>query len=285
MSFASASDVLAAHGPVCRTAELRRRGVTKSELARARAAGEIDRVRRGVYAAIDAPEAVRHAARHGGVPACSDAGRMLGLWVLDDPDDAPHIWLGDANHHYDCEDLCRPVLHWDDGAPDTGRPASVRNALLQIAACTGDEAFFVALESALRQSLFPPKDQAWLRRRLPERLRWMLEFARSDADSGLESLVRLRLHRLGIPVRTQVAIDGVGEVDILIGDLLIIEADGRQNHDDPSLRHKDLVRDANAAIRGYITLRFDYAMIVHDWPLVEQAILSRIAAGAHLRRP
>ena len=45
-------------------------------------------------------------------------------------------------------------------------------------------------------------------------------------------------------------------------------------------RHKDLVRDANAAAWGYVTLRFDYALIVHDWDLVEAAILGSLATLA-----
>ena len=33
---------------------------------------------------------------------------------------------------------------------------------------------------------------------------------------------------------------------------------------------------------GYLTLRFDYALIVHDWDLVERAIMAYVAAGRHL---
>ena len=55
-----------------------------------------------------------------------------------------------------------------------------------------------------------------------------------------------------------------------------MEADGVENHEGDRLRHKDLVRDANAAAWGYLTLRFDYAMIVHDWELVESAILGAL---------
>ncbi len=66
-------------------------------------------------------------------------------------------------------------------------------------------------------------------------------------------------------------------MDALIGDRVIVEVDGRENHDGASLRHKDLVRDANAAMWGYVTLRFDYVMVLHDWDLVERAILAALA--------
>jgi hypothetical protein len=37
-----------------------------------------------------------------------------------------------------------------------------------------------------------------------------------------------------------------------------------------------------AAAHGFETLRFDYALIVHDWPTVEQAILAKVARRSHL---
>lgn len=71
-------------------------------------------------------------------------------------------------------------------------------------------------------------------------------------------------------------IAGVGRVDFMLAGRIILEVDGRENHDGPSKRHKDLVRDAAAAAAGYETLRFDYALVIHSWPLVEAAILRRL---------
>ena len=113
----------------------------------------------------------------------------------------------------------------------------------------------------------------WLRQSLGKKGRDLVAFSRTDSDSGLESLLRLRLRTYGWSVRTQVRVVGAGRVDLLIGEWLIVEADGRANHDARSFRHRDLVRDANAASWGHATLRFDYAMIVHDWDLVERAIV------------
>jgi len=78
-------------------------------------------------------------------------------------------------------------------------------------------------------------------------------------------------------VRSQVSVFGVGRVDFLIGDRLIIEIDGRLGHADDVGRHKDLTRDANAASWGYVTLRFDYETVVNDWGLVIRAILAQAA--------
>ncbi len=43
------------------------------------------------------------------------------------------------------------------------------------------------------------------------------------------------------------------------------------------------MRDAQAAAWGFVTLRFDYAMVVHDWPTVEAAILGHVSRGLHRR--
>lgn len=266
-------------GGVARTAALHRAGVSARRLRAAVAAGEVVRIRRGLYASPDTPRVVRHAAEHGGVPGCADAAALIGLWMLRIEQQC--VWLGRAGEaHRGCED-CH--LHWTDGAVVFGQLPPAEIALLQLAECADDETFFAAYVSALRLMLISPIGIAWLWKRMPVAKRWLMGIARSDADSGLESLVRLRLHLLGIDVQTQMYIRGVGEIDIVIGDRLLIECDGRENHERAAERHKDLLRDAAAAAIGYETLRFDYAMIVHDWPRAEAAILAKLAAGAHLR--
>ncbi|ALX67439.1 type IV toxin-antitoxin system AbiEi family antitoxin domain-containing protein [Microbacterium sp. XT11] len=278
MSFRSAAVALSHMGGMARTRELLTLGVTARELRRAVRAGEIVRPRQGLYALPDTALDHLHAAEHGGVPAAASAARLHGLWVLDD--ETVHVWMGPGGRRLsDCRSCC---VHWSEGTVSAGRLPSVPRALLQLAQCAGEEPFFAALESALRQGLIDAAGLRWLRDALPRRWQWLVDFARSDADSGLESLVRLRLHRRGIAVATQVVVCGTGRVDLLIGDRLLIEIDGKENHAGPMHRHKDLVRDAMSAIWGYETLRFDFAMVIHEWDLVEDAIIAKITAGAHL---
>lgn len=156
------------------------------------------------------------------------------------------------------------------------------DAIAQVADCVGDEAFFVALESAMRLRKLRRADLDRLRGRLSAARSRLVDLARWDADSGLESLLRFRLRSRGLEIRSQVEVPGVGRVDVVIGDRLIVEVDGVVGHTG-SARHKDLLRDAVAAAHGFLTLRFDYALVVHDWPLVEAAILRIVEAGAHLR--
>jgi very-short-patch-repair endonuclease len=234
--------------------------------------GTITRVRNGVFATPSAPIDVLTAAAHGGALTCSRALRLHGIWTLDDDTD-PHVWLGThgRNHHVEC--AC--TGHYFDGPTALGL-APLEDALVHVYRCRGDESFFVAIESTLQLRKIGAAGRARIRSRLPANARWLVDLARTDADSGLESLLRLRLHVLGIRLECQVEIPLVGRVDFVIDRLLILEADGVENHDSPSHRHRDLLRDAEASRQGYETLRFDYAMIVHDWPVVMAAVLAAI---------
>jgi very-short-patch-repair endonuclease len=276
----SAVSLCRGYGGVARSGLLRAAGATAAELASAVRDGTLVQPRRGLYAVPPVDPALGEALAHRGKLACVSAARRCGLWVLDaGPDGIPHVWT-DPERHVAPVEGCRCVMHRDHRLPG-GDISSVGivHAVIQVAWCQGDEAFFVVFESALRQGILPDRDRSLIRERVPATMRWLVDFARADADSGLESLVRLRLHLLGIDGLTQVPIPGVGIVDFVLGDCLIVEADGR-THDGPN-RHRDLVRDAAAMALGFVTLRFDSAMILHDWDLVQQAILAALGRGLH----
>lgn len=259
--------------------ELITSGLSRRAIAGQVARGELSQVRKGVYSQPGACAERLSAAHHGGGLACVSAARHRGLFVLD-LDHPVHVWLrphGRSRVHDDC--MCVP--HWDSDSTTAFGEPTIPQILRQILGCQGVESFFVTLESALRRGLLTRAEIAWLRTHTNEAGRDAIAFARRDADSGVESLLRWRLRRHRIRMRSQVRIVSVGVVDFLIGERLIVEVDGRINHEGAAERHKDLVRDANAAAWGYITLRFDYAQVVHDWESVELAILAHLDRGRH----
>ncbi|MET3811331.1 hypothetical protein [Arthrobacter sp. UYEF3] len=75
----------------------------------------------------------------------------------------------------------------------------------------------------------------FLRKRLPGRrngkARQVLGGVDRGADSLLETLARTYFRQAGIRVQTQVCIDGVGYVDLLLEGRLIVEPDGRHHGD------------------------------------------------------
>lgn len=268
-------DLLDRLGGIARARLLQEFGCSKARLAAAVRAGEIKRVRKGIYAHPLADPKALVAASHGGSLTCADALRAHGVWVLPDVDDTVHVWMGGSGRRH-LHPGCSCIPHYSSGTSGVGL-APVADALVHAYRCLGDEAFFAAYESAWNRRLISAEDRRRIRRELPTSARWMLDLARPDAESGLESLLRLRLCILGLILHCQVRIDGVGRVDFVIDGRLILEADGRANHANAERRHADLLRDAAASARGYETLRFDYAMIVHDWPAVASAVLAALA--------
>ncbi len=279
MYTADLTDAIALRGGVVRTSALRGLGATASDIRRAHRAGEIMRLREGVLALPSADPDVRDAARHGGEVACVSALRRAGVWIFDPLDPtravhALHVWVGGSGRRHR-HGPCACITHNDAGTSGFGS-TSIVLALVQVARCQGAECFFAAFESAWHRGLLTRRMRKEVRAGLPASMRYLVDLARPDADSGLESLLRLRLHRIGITLQTQVWIAEIaGRVDFLLDGILILETDGRENHDGPSRRHQDLLRDARTAALGFDTLRFDYAMVIHDWPVVEAAILAR----------
>ena len=100
------------------------------------------------------------------------------------------------------------------------------------------------------------------------------------SQSGTETIARVGLRSRGIGVRSQVWIEGVGHVDLLVGDRLVVECDSAEFHDgyrspNDYLRTQELIR------RGYIVLRLTYRDVVHDWPRAEALILEIVRARRH----
>lgn len=267
-------------GGVARSRDiLQKADAERHHLDRALRTGALTRLRPGWIAVPELDRAVVTAVLHGGALGCASRLALDGVWMLRQPS-AIHVAMR-PNHRTREHPDCACLVHWND-VPHRGGRVSLVDALVQVLGCLGAEEFFVALESAMRKRLITRRGLATLRAQLPRDRRWLTDFARWNADSGLESLLRLRLRALGIELASQVAVPGVGRVDFVIGDRLILEVDGRENHEAPAKRHNDLVRDSVAAAHGFETLRFDYAMVVHEWELVEAAILAKLGRRAHL---
>jgi len=264
------------HGLVA-AADLRLAGVRRRHIDEALAAGLLMRVRRGSFVVPDAPSAVRRSVAIGGRVGCVSAARLHGLWTL--PFRRVHVWIPPTQSRLPPPGQRR--VHRDHGwSGDDRASVSTPHALLQIARCQGAESFLVSLESALNRGLLGLQGLDVLADRVPRHVHPALAFCRSDAQSGLETLVRWRLHLRGIDARPQVHIEGVGRVDLLIGRSLIIELDGQEYHEFES----DRSRDASGAARGYVTLRFSYRQVMHEWPRVLAAVERHIALGLHLLR-
>ena len=106
----------------------------------------------------------------------------------------------------------------------------------------------------------------FLRRKLPgnrnARARSVLDSVIPRADSILEVLANYHFRRAGLHVRRHAEIPGVGEVDFLIEDCLVVETDG-DTHLEPRQVKKDRKRNNATLVGGHLGLRFGYADVVH----------------------
>jgi very-short-patch-repair endonuclease len=76
-----------------------------------------------------------------------------------------------------------------------------------------------------------------------------------------------------------VEIAGVGRVDFVIGDRLVVEVDSEQYHTDPAKYEGDRRRDAALSILGLRVLRFSYHQIMDEWSTVDRAVMAAVARG------
>ncbi len=169
------------------------------------------------------------------------------------------------------------------GAAPTVAVESPIDALGQMLRCASDLEVIVAADSALNLKLTTPREleRAFANSR---RARRILSRVDARAESGIESIVRVRLRARGVRLRTQVQIRGVGRVDLLIGDRLVVELDGRQWHDRASTFESDRKRDAGLVVRGYLVMRLSYNRVMAEWDAVEQELLSLIRRDRHVVR-
>lgn len=278
---------VSAHGGVCRTAVLLEVGVSRRALEHAIGSGRIAVLRKGWLRSIDAPPDLVRAVAGGGRLGCLSAATARGLWTI--PDGRLHISMPrhasrtQFGNRRIGEDILR---HWDApgwrSAPDPIEP--MEQFARQIVTCTGKDHAIATLDSALERRLttIPLLERALAS--LPAAQRSITSELDAGSQSGLESLCRVRLRRAGYRVRTQVAIPGVGRVDLLLGDRLIIEADGRAWHQGADAFQVDRSRDLAALRLGYVPLRLTSDHVLHEWQWVERVVGSLVARGEHVWR-
>lgn len=265
---------------VARLADLRTE-LTRAQISSLLAAGRLVRVRRGWYALPHAAPDVVRAVRIGGTLSCVSALAHHRVWVPPDP--RLHIRL--SEHHHATSRL-------PDGVRSCGIPlraAPTRavdllpTALLAASWCLADEGFVVAMDSVLNQGMLTPADLATILAGRSRRVRRLLGETDQQAQSGLESMVRFRLRREGVRVRSQVPVTGVGRVDLLVGDRLVIETDGRAHHTGEETYASDRQRDLVLVTSGYLVLRLSYRQVVYEWDAVLARIQRLIRTRAHLQ--
>lgn len=173
-------------------------------------------------------------------------------------------------------------LHWSDDSVALRFPMDgVLDSLRHLLRCADARACVVALDSVLHAHLVAPAAVELMLEETP-RGRALAPLIDPAAESGIETLARLALRRARIRHRAQAPIAGVGHVDLLIGDRLVLEVDGYEWHSQESDLERDKARDRALVVAGYLVMRATYRQVMEQWGSVEEQILAVVRRNGHL---
>lgn len=271
-------------------AELIARGHSRRTIARAIERGSLFRICRGWVATAAASQDSILAILNGGKLTSSSALASRGTW--DGHSSRLHVRVP-ANSPRTRRIARTPISrfvplrhqrvgvtrHWvKENAPDPREPAwrvSTIDALLQASKHLPGDQFVACVDSAIHEGTLSRAGLPILESLLSPARRPLLRTIDPAAESGLESLARLRLVPIVNRLETQVRIPGIaanggtGRVDLLVDGWLVIELDGDEWHDPRS----DRLRDGVLVRRGYRSHRFGYDQVIDRWPETEATVV------------
>lgn len=256
---------------------LRAKGITRAQIAYMVAHGHLLRVRKGRY--VDPavhPDIVR-AARLGTRLDCVSLLRSGGVFVYGR--DSFHVQATRGASRLPRRGA-GVVCHWrETDAGEDDLVAGVVEALAQACICQEPRFAIATLDSAWHLGLVDEEGIDAVFQLLPRKCQALRSHVNRHSEAGTETLVRLAVRALGHVVEVQVEIAGVGRVDLLVDGWLIIECDSREFHSSWEQQRKDRRRDAEAAKRGYITLRLIAEDILFHREWVLSVLKGTLAVG------
>ncbi|NKY19637.1 endonuclease domain-containing protein [Tsukamurella spumae] len=294
-------------------------GADAREISKLRHARVLVVIRRGWYATAVADSAVVAAVRNGGTLTCVSAVKFTpGVWVPPGitrthirwpehlaPPARAKAGRAKAGRAKAGREARQRASHGTAASPGTTdrrhRCHSHRGvrtptraidplavALQHAAHCLSDDYLVAVLDSTLRMpNPYSEEDLREIFEGAPQRVRRLLDRLDPLAGSGSESVTRIRLQNAHVTVRSQVEIEDLGRVDLLVGERLIVECDSKEHHNNEQ-RTEDNRRDRIAVLAGYRVLRFDYDDLLFRWDTVFAEIMTIVRARRHRaprRRP
>ena len=169
----------------------------------------------------------------------------------------------------------REPARWPSGmSPPVAPPRLLVARMLR---CAEETPAVVVADAALRRGLVSRAELAAMLRSnrsggpLGHR---RLARCREKARSPIESIARLELEDAGHSVEVGVDVPGVGEVDMLVDDRLLVETDGYQFHSSKGYWSNDRRREQGLIAQGrlWVRLTYDDVMSGRTVPVVEAAL-------------
>ena len=242
--------------------------VTRAQVDDELQSGTISRLRRGVYALGDLDDVRTTARAHGGTVSHLSAAIHHG-WKVKFPPEKPTITLARNRARPTGDDI---EVHWRD-LMATQVQRGVTRPIETVIACARDHPFDVALsvaDSALRAGDITRADLLKAAKASPRTGRAKAVRVALAADrraaNPFESCARaIATEVVGLRVRPQVLIAGVGRVDL--ADLalgIVVECESYEFHSDARSLERDVRRYTACARRGLVVVRFTWKEVMFD---------------------
>ncbi|MCC9204498.1 endonuclease domain-containing protein [Arthrobacter sp. zg-Y769] len=218
--------------------------------------GIVRRVARGTFALPQADARLVQAARSQASLTCVSAAEVLGWWLLTPPEtvhvrcDAARTIPGTVVHRGQRSAHRLIVPPWQI-LRDAFRCLPRLDALVMAESAVVTNA--VGLQSLQKEF---SGQQDW-------QVRALLGTIRRTTASPLEVCARFHLLNAGLRIETEVALPGIGRVDLLVDGWLIIEIDGFAFHSSREQYRGDRRRWNAAAAGGWVTLRITAELVLH----------------------
>jgi hypothetical protein len=274
---------------VASRAELLSVGATPASLTAAVRHGHLLRLRRDHYALSSTPVSIQQAVRVGGRLTCTSALQHYGVFAFDVAVTAVHVRrdMSRLRHprfrqrplphdHRDGVELRWRALADDGGGSEVA--VGIVDALVCALRCQHPWHAVASLDNALFSGLIDSTGVDEVFRHLPQSLQYMRHLLDGRAESGQESVLRMIVREAGLAYELQVSFAGIGRVDMIVEERLVLEADSRLAHDGWEKQVRDRTRDLALARLQLMSLRPLYQHIMFTPEEVRDAILGLLRA-------
>lgn len=237
--------------------------------------GQLQRISRGWYATPEADHRIVDQIRQGVRIGCLTGCKFHGLWVP--PFSGTHVTYRTGTKP---QSTSGTVVHRYDAPVSDTAIWNIRDCLGQVLRAHDPETALIVLESAVHLGLIRIYEAHTLIKAAPKRSQHLSRHL-ADTESGSETRVSYFLRARGVKVRNQVQIPGVGRVDIVAGERLIIECDSKRFHSSQENYEEDRRRDLTSIDLGYETTRLSYTQIWDSWEATRQSLRNQIQRKRH----
>jgi very-short-patch-repair endonuclease len=267
-------------------------GFTGHTITNAVRSGALIRVRRDHYALPSADRHTLEAVRVGGRLGCVSAAHELGIFAFDTQFTHLHVPRS-ASRLRSPRARQLPLnaaprdgveVHWwplIDRADGSEYCVGAKDALAQIIRCQDPKFALAALDTALHEGKIHSDDLPEIFGGVPARFQHLRHQIDARVDAGQETVLRRLVLEAGLKCEIQVSIVGVGRVDMVIEECVVVEADSRSHHKSWEEHVRDRTRDRRLAERKYVSLRVLYQDIMFDPEGVIRAIRALVEICRH----